>query len=1186
MRLRLIIKQSWKDYKNKGILYLVFILFLTIVLGVILGIISFLTYAEFNLNQAYQTRYAGQIYVSNNLASQEKYKSDPSELDPELEFGSIIDKNGKLREYILSNIYEETKNEITFDKLEYTINSYIDFLGKYAKGNIENFSNWIDEEKINEYHGYKIEDIRIFKKINDDLDKNLSYISGELMLLYYYDTLTDFDFWAYPNRWGLTDEFKNSIIVTLSPSYENNFKTLEEYEEHPEFHRSSANDFVVYEDRDTKSFSSKDQEKIYKGEFVYVTPKYLEVNNLSIGDKVNYIYNDSYFEMIIKGTMITPHSTTMNDNQGNVLFDYRGYQKAFDSKRLNNQKLLVLEQNNSVSYTYEKLSKSLNENFVMKGYGIEPQTKYEQIYLIWDNSFQDNVFTITLFLLNKILTIVIIGLILVVFIVFYFMSENFLRLQRQTFYNLKAMGCNNFSLTLISSISAILPIIISFILSFFIVIPMSNMLSTAVKTAFSFYWPTIMITWKFVMFSFLILFMIFSIFLFNNFIVLSGRKSKINKFKESKKPSAPIIYIKKFMLPLPSRTRIGLSFALLNIAKNIYCFIILMLAFSVILFTFQFNVSVKNSANSMVEFAYPDVSIKYQSKWWDLQENKDEKTQTITYSSSNDQILGYDKMEDFIKIRTSDDFINMLVFTTLNIDVPHSLTGTSTNDLGNYILTGDYIWDLANSANSEESFNLILDVVILKVNKLHDDKIISEKNKNEAVNWINSNREKIWKYYKIFQDYIFTMKVNMTNLGLNETSQLPINLLFGKTFIQPDKKSYWSSGVSFSSIADGSFRGQATAVSASRNQNQKSFGKTSELYKQSTITEITMNNKTNAKALNVEISRPLFDRMGFSVGDTMLMSVDSLKTDYFEDIRIPIRISGIQKNDLLTPNVYFEKTDYFEVLKYTLLNRAVAFDNQSAYSTILDDNQIISAEWNSYLEFIDDTIKKSGSINHEDTLVLNNAQFSTDDLPVNLRFLTIPRLTNTTAKSESSENVDLERTDLLSYIDGDIDSFWSSKNGIYLNSISNDIWNYRLIRDAILKKAEPFQKVMRAIDQALVGMVIAISLVLISLILMENKNTIILFKSLGYRPREINKYLVTGYFISAFMAIMGAIVINKFLIEKLSPLINESAGISLVYVLSYSYILYAIILFIGFVFLVWGSIKIYTRRQKAKEIIT
>ncbi|ATZ21276.1 ABC transporter permease [Mesoplasma tabanidae] len=1205
MKLRLILKQSWKDYKNKSILYFVFIIFLTIILGVVIGILSFISYSRLNISDAHATRYAGQIYLNNGVVS-EKYDG----IKP-LEKRAVYDKNGKLKEYIINNIQEETKNDLKSD-INSIVNIYIDFLGQYFNGDLKEFKNntnqSLNQEELeakmniilNGYKNINIDNkdlINFCIQINKDLYKNLPLVSSQLMLIYFYDNFkNDFDLWSHPIKWDIKDDNNNYITTSLAPSYIDNYETFEKFNEHPEFHSNKASNFKIYNEIKTESLSPEEKKMVYEGKFIYVNPRYLEVNNYELGDKINIFIDDISYSMLIKGTIMTPLTTTMNSNQGRFVISPEAYYNLFGKKglnyenkkdlRLDNQRILFTQKYNSTKKSNLEIINRMNEDFQFSAeYDNEGLLLQNKLNTIWTDSLKDDTYFITINLLNKIMYVIIFGLLVIIFVVFYFMCENFLRLQRDDFYNLKAMGNNNFVLTLLASFSAVIPIAVSLIFSLFISVPISNMFANSVSSSYSFTWPPILFTWNLVIYVIAIISIIFSIFMFNNFIVLSGKKSKISKFKETKKPSKFIINTKKMLTPLPSRTRIGFSFALSNIAKNIYCLIILSLAFTVILFTFQFNVSVNNSASSMISFAYPDISIKYQSNYWDFQSIYEKETDSNDvikkYKYSSEQINSYEELEKYIKVTNSESFIEMLVDTSFDIQSFNNYNKEK-NDISNYIITGDFIFWLANSIPNQESLSLIINNLVIP--KILANTAISETDKEKAINWLKdqNNQDLIWEYYKLFKDKVNSMKSDLDKLELNETSKFPVNVLFGKTVVIPSKKSYWSSGVSFSNISDGNEWGSATSVSASRRQKQDSFGTETELFSsseyKSTITKVKMENGVDAPALKVEVAKPLADRYRMRVGDSMLMSVNSLKTNEISEVRIPISIAAIKTNDLLTQNIYFEKTDYFEVLKETIQNRAVPLKD-------------FDPAWTSYMKLIDEIIEKSNSVYNNESFILNNAQFSTEDIPVNLKYLTLPKISNLVVKDNLLPvKTDLEnenRTDLLSYWDK-IESpseFWNSKNGKYINSLSSDLWNYRLIKEAILLKAKPFQNIMRILDQVLVGMVLAISLVLISLILLENKNTIVLFKSLGYKTREINKYLVTGYLLAATWAIIIALILNKYIIAYLSPIVYQSVGISLIYVLSYSYILYGVILTTTFIFLILSSIKIYTKRQNPKDVI-
>jgi ABC-type antimicrobial peptide transport system permease subunit len=155
----------------------------------------------------------------------------------------------------------------------------------------------------------------------------------------------------------------------------------------------------------------------------------------------------------------------------------------------------------------------------------------------------------------------------------------------------------------------------------------------------------------------------------------------------------------------------------------------------------------------------------------------------------------------------------------------------------------------------------------------------------------------------------------------------------------------------------------------------------------------------------------------------------------------------------------------------------------------------------------------------------------------------------------------------------------------------NTIDNYPVTVDdfkleALTKKRllDPVQQLVKNISFLATTMAILISLILIYLILKENNRIIKILKIMGYRKKEIIKYLIFGYVLSSILAGALAILISYLMYKVITDGLSSAYKIQFVCHYSVGFVLTDIFIVLGFVLVVFLSILFVSRKTKVNSI--
>jgi hypothetical protein len=241
--------------------------------------------------------------------------------------------------------------------------------------------------------------------------------------------------------------------------------------------------------------------------------------------------------------------------------------------------------------------------------------------------------------------------------------------------------------------------------------------------------------------------------------------------------------------------------------------------------------------------------------------------------------------------------------------------------------------------------------------------------------------------------------------------------------------------------------------------------------------------------------------------------------------KIYIHVAGIVEQASFLREIYFNKVDLY---KYLQMNQQWQFADQVPNQKPTDD--LLSKS-------IDDYFTNALALMNDDTNpyaqdVFNNSVFAQTELPYGI--------SNFGFVSKMATGYSL-----LSYTNIPIFKYASQNN---TGQLGGQIYVFRLITESLLNQLDPIVKALANFIALLILVTLAVSFILITLILLENRNVILLFKALGYRQSEINGYLTLGYINAMLIALVLGGVIAYFGVKIASKYLLAAINISLFFV--------------------------------------
>ncbi|ATZ16982.1 hypothetical protein ELUMI_v1c02570 [Williamsoniiplasma luminosum] len=882
------------------------------------------------------------------------------------------------------------------------------------------------------------------------------------------------------------------------------------------------------------------------GHFFYTQPKTKEDLNLKIGNIYNVTVNNKTetksYPLLFAGTNMDASNVWHRTGSSQLYMPVQMIDKMFYETFHNEESPLTnLEQYNFYSKNFnpdqfplkfwkensietgQKYFSQWFQNNMMKKVDWRPEPNL-QISTYWEKHETFTNVTLTLKIFLSLAIIIVIFVLALLFLIFFFISQQIILLQQRHLFFLKSLGINNWELSLLTTLSFLVPIIIGFVLSILGSFWIKNIFMNITYENLNFYHDFFATDLVSILVSMgLILINVVAFFVINIFII-NSKVLKISGMGVAKTLPKFQVHLKYTVRKLNSKTRIGLAFAFKNIYKNIVSYVILTLAFTVILFSFQFQRSMGMSIKTYENWNSPYQSIKFNRSM-------------PVYAYALD------------RARTNDAFVKAYDV----IDV---------NELKQEDALDDKFWaqDLpqkAQTLNSEMNGKYIPKKTIINI----VDKII----KNPS--YENDITKKMKELEDLTKTPGLSISVNMMLNKLVDIKQrIPtfdgINIVFGKIVGQkraPTISEGKQIGIFTTNATDPKI-GIGLNIVAFENDNDSkerfyydsNFAKnTRELigYRSNVL------NRAPRPSLLVNISKHYADFAHLKPGDQFNINLEGLpaiikrsistRTNYDNLNSLSLKVNKIITQDTYMLSVYLPQSNLFKYLS------------------------IINSKDPTLGLLYDHTFRKM--IDNNNPIYVTNSFFSQNKTPMQLEYLTFPIANYDSGTPGSSIS----------------DYFKNSHSKIiqYLNNMESDVLLFNIVTKRLETLTQPFAGIMRNTILLTTAIAVTISMIITILALLENRETILLLKTMGYKRKEVLKYLVSGYLISAFLALATSILLSWILINIASTLMIQNLDLAIPFVWNLPFILIWAGLIIGFSSLVIISIIIYTKKQLPRNAL-
>ncbi|ATZ18501.1 hypothetical protein ESOMN_v1c01160 [Williamsoniiplasma somnilux] len=1099
MKFKILIKQSFRDFRSKIIIYLTFTVFLIIVLSMVVGLFSF----SWNFSNE-----------ASNINSNKHINSSISTIQYRLQEDEGI---GDTDDYL---IVKETNSDDDLDLIKYTENlikqsglttsisakDLIAVSGVFA-------GKLFHLDSIN--HGtHPIIDkhIKVVNITRNDADPYQEYntlIDAILNIPNYLETNLTLGQNAnnlFLNYFQSKLLNKSGISLTSNSRGKFNWISPEKwmanyYKEAPlQIQKSQVYKTYIYDHLNLNAMNVKQKDLFEKGKFAFATPKTLVSQNHKIGDIA--LISPTEDEYLIMGTANNPstffqgvsdlkyfvtyqnsfgHDSLGNDNFGKSSFYSNRILVRVDSAKNNKSKAQSILENLATKYfspSVNEPSKILPDTYNENNY---PETKIIKVVETY----------------NILVYIIALMMLFLLFVVFYFITQQIIILQRRTLFFLKAMGESNFVLTLLTTLAIITPIIISAVFAIFGGAFIQNMMFNAIKAELSIvssFWNLNWFFWLALLASIIIMFISFFLI---NMIIIQSKKLTIQGIGVGKAPGKVVIKFKRTVLrKIPSKLNIGISFAFKNIYKNLISLVVLSICFSVIIFAFQFNKSVETSAATFAKWNEPYKSVYDNSE---LESFHFENQQLV----ENFQIIETNSVEDT------------------------DLKPISKNDI-----------EIANLPNGfkhtyiEKSFTKFLLTI---EGKEYIDQKMNEINQNRPNTISENDREKVHQMLDSLRTYNDLL---IADFGYDDG----FNILMGTMLKPKGVRSYLSMSTNYNFNGDNNVI--KTIAVSNKDLNTKKHYQLNEISSNNSITDNIKNNSYKY-AINVNVSQAFANYFYAKKGDEIELRIKQITNSNDVPLKILVKVNAIIKEQSLLREIYTTKEDLFNYV-------------------------IKESEADENIETTEMYLKVLEILNQSSDYTFDNTVYSYDEVPFGLQNLTAPYYKNSENSSEDNRG-----NSIMDYV--------SPKAEDYYLEIKNSIIPFNYFAKKVLLKSAPLLGVMKNFIFICIVIAFAVSLILTALILLENKEIILLMKSMGYKTSEVNWYLITGYLLSAILSIVASALIAYYLLKVCSPLFYDSFNVSINFIWNVKIFLIAFGLAATFCLIVSSSVLYFTRLQKPKN---
>ncbi|MDQ0568015.1 ABC transporter permease [Mycoplasma yeatsii] len=1178
MKLRLVLKQSLRDFKSKKILYSIFLLFLIVAFSIITGLFSF----QFKFDQYFDDMFKPAANITFNyprFASSNKKDDD--------KFAGFIDKNENLYKYV-EDIFKNIDNEKykEFEKqniLKSSLKEYIDVVGNH-RGDFRKYDEIEnqDAKQIGEkiFHYFCDEQIQGYKSTTRSFSKNLlmQYLEDSKQKYEIHNQWFKWDHWAtFEDRYG-----SSRVFIETMPEIRDFWENKNDFDEKVNDNFKFKNQVKIESQINVSELSEQQKQSIKDQKYFFASPKYVKNNNLKLGDYYEFKTSSGWIKLLLVGTCYSLDSIFEKDSLKET--------HVFLAPNLNDIKywihMIDLAFDSSTARDYKKFSNLFLKDFELK----QPNDIAFKDHTL-DKTFYDNKHYVVdaikvknvLFAVNSGISILMIFLVCAVF---YFIADQLVKLQRENLSFLRSLGVSKLKLSLLIISSVIFPLIIALIIGISTSSVISQIFVDVVKNEYPFIWPNSLFSEKT---AFLLIFI--SIIMFIMFVLvtatkLSDKNLSIYSVNKSKAPKLGYKLFKKTINQAPSNIKIGFAFSFKNIYKNIVTFVLLLISFTTLFYSVQFNSSVKNSIKAIRQAYKPYESVKLQD-WLPVTYDASD----LTNQETNNRKLSYSSiqsLEGIKSINLIEDLIKALLNTTFSGD-----------DIKNYMISQELIHKIENTDPEKFIDDLKNEIDESKIGIDNDQKEFMKKMIDDHKQQIISTDQKIIDFIKEYRTKLSLLNDKYNNPDI----AVPINLLFGKTLSFKSEEnsiaSYWSHSLMYSSninkyngLANERFRWTVGIAFNRDDEISKNFAlkdiekEIKNKFKDSktiSIERFKVDNKTrDVPVLNVGVTDSFIKESNAKLGDILKITLGTaFQSDQVDSFPfVYIKIAKIYNRQNIYKGLYFDKKDFINMLyNYNYLTS----DEQK------DPDIQVNDEIKNIIKPIYEGINNDGDF-------LNNTNFSKDELPINNQYFTLPIYSSLSVLNQNNQwttgyNQESNGKQITNYwfpitkhsddIDADIESSSLVK---YLKTMPTNSFNFNKFAEIVQEQLNPLTEAIQKVLYYLVVVSISISMILIILILYENRRTIILFKAMGYKLKEINRYLIFGYVVADILALGFAILIVFYIISTLSTQFIDTFNLALSFYWSLPFILICIIPFILFIVMMLISVKMFTSKQSPKNI--
>ncbi|ATG97779.1 ABC transporter permease [Mesoplasma lactucae] len=670
MRFRLIFKQSIRDFKSKALLYTAFFLFTFVILSLILGMFSFNFAFQSNVNASFSASKAVNSYEARFKYVDKEAQNEADKYSPSQRF--VVDSEGILQKYAEDLLMNNEGNVTLFNGDQYKLskfeqsdidrlnnnkisagdpNFYFNVMGNtgddslYMSNVIDlgtrtttNLSNIRSENKDigsgeNKKKSYDLKDASGLKESDLNLaalmklycllaspsieENHKGYLYKQNFLVKYYTEkiLPEINYseddYGFLN-WGIdervysdaTKEYAHMEFGVM-PSRTN--YTKEETDLNPEqnnqFYDNGMNGLHIVKELDKSEIGKEYLDNLNYG---YLSPSFMVANKIKIGDIIPLTFKGvTLAPMKIVGAAITQMGFFDRSTHSYLYVDPYYLVKNFGYSGSNRINFHVP----GVGLNYQDANKWMKEN-VLKGINTSTLLNGKDIDVFQPlfNSKYTEIVPIKLMYSILAYGIGVFALILL-FVVFFFIANEGIKLQKQTLWFLKAIGEKPIVLALMTTINIMVPYTLAAIFAIFGSVIVGNIMKSAIGSTYAFYIPGWNFGW--LTFAAWAIALVISLFVFLGIdaIILNG--DALTMEGQRKVGWVTQLYMKTAHIYswMPSQVQIGISFIVQNIFKNIITAILLLLSFAIVLFAIEFNSASKTSAQSYEKLNKPYKSL-------------------------------------------------------------------------------------------------------------------------------------------------------------------------------------------------------------------------------------------------------------------------------------------------------------------------------------------------------------------------------------------------------------------------------------------------------------------------------------------------------------------------------------------------------------------------------------------------